>query len=266
VKNRYSRSSSTSSLESLADSINSHDSVSSASSLATSIPEEKTAFQRIYDLLSFFSDQYRELLTRALPKKVSRNFGTLFKKFGRDLEKAAKARDEKRTAKFIRSHARKLAEKLVESASLFQVYETRHDLPSRDDSDDPEDSEGENVEEAPDDFRDLEAFIMTSSAWVQLRLGIQSLLGRTYVERNTPSSGDPSIDVHQNDEAMSEDLPEAPRSSNGGEGDIPLQALSLESVGKRIWDLLMTEPPIPEGIIRVRWRCVSILPTLLAEI
>ncbi|KUJ13162.1 uncharacterized protein LY89DRAFT_753673 [Mollisia scopiformis] len=240
-------STSSSSLQSLADSITSLASVSPTSSLASSVPEAKTAFQRVFSLLRFFSEQYDELLTKASPEKVSRNLGTLFKKFARDLEKVATTGDEKHTAKFVRSHARKLAQGLVESSS----QETPRILrdPELDESDE---SQAENVQEDPDDFLDLEAFIMTSDAFQQLRLDIQLLLGHTYLEKSAANFDDHSSDVSLNNK---ETVLVALTSSKDGESSVPPRGWNLNSIGKYIWTLLVPEPPIPRGMTRVKWQC-----------
>jgi hypothetical protein len=56
---------------------------------------------------------YTEATLRTSSSKLSRNFGTLLKLFGVDIQAEASSTQEKRAGTFIRSRARSLAERVT---------------------------------------------------------------------------------------------------------------------------------------------------------
>ncbi|KAF8858277.1 hypothetical protein BDZ45DRAFT_743523 [Acephala macrosclerotiorum] len=258
---RLGRSSSIESLDSIPDSVFSIASGCSSTSSVSVANVAENAFQRVLGILKtdmFLADLYDELVTKYSSEKVSRNLGTLFKRFAVDLEKDASREDEIRIARFIRSRARRLAQNIVDSIlsrlSFSDSSIGEHSLlPNLKEL---EDFENDDAEEDTDDLRDLEIFIINPDAFRQLRLNIQSLLRY--------QSGS-----HDTNPSNPNELPSLNPFGKEAELRVARSLLSrsllpdawhlnrLNLFCKRFVDILSPEPPIPDGMSRVRWECVS---------
>jgi hypothetical protein len=272
TKGRYlSRSSSAESLQSLADSIFSIVSLSSASTP----PRTDNAFQRVLVILksdSVLKALYEELTTKTSAGKFNRNFGTLLKRFALKLEEEAKCWNEQRAAQFIRSRARMMAQKIAGSlypaerkAQPGNAGQAKGEISEdRDLGEEPEPHKGEitedsDLEEEPDDFAELEKFITNSTAFQRLRDNICEFLGLE------PSAKDATFAVGTC--TLLKELPFG-REDQVDISNIPtfyeqspcadvLNGWDLTSFIQQIRELLLPEQATPAGLLRVRWRCVS---------
>jgi hypothetical protein len=259
TKKRYPpRSYSVESLQSLVDSIFSLGSLSSASTA----PGTDDAFQRVLDILkadAILKDLYEELTAKTSVDKFNRNFGTLLKRFALDLEKEAKCWNEQRAAQFIRSRARIMAQKIADV-----VYPSGHESQKARsinfEQDKAEISDDSDMEEEPDEFVELEKFITSSTAFQKLRDNIRGFLGLEPSSRDEAFDLAPSILFSQLPFAEDNqvDMPDVPIFYEQYTLPSLRNSWYLPNFYQKIRDLLLPEPPIPEGLSRVRWKCVSL--------
>ena len=255
-------SSSIESLQSLVDSIFSTASLSSASTVHIT----ENAFQRV--LVIFKSDAilkvlYEKMSSKTSSGKFNRNFGTLLKRFGVDLEKEATCWDEQRAAQFIRSRARQIAQRIANAVYPTELESGKELLPGSNliDHEKVESSEESDVEEELDEFLELEKFITNSNAFQILHENIRGFLGL----RLEPEMMDAVLEL-----GPSQLLAELPFAEEG-QVDISDEAVYYELVASlqqwfwplinfthRLQNLLLSEPPIPDGMARVRWKCVGL--------
>jgi hypothetical protein len=201
---------------------------------------------------------YEELTAKTSVDKFNRNFGTLLKRFALDLEKEAKCWNEQRAAQFIRSRARIMAQKIADWVypSERESQKARHGTVKQDKGEISEDSD---LEEEPDEFMGLEIFITNSIAFQKLRDNIRLFLGLEpsskintfnfgssilftdfpFAEGNQFDTSDETI-YHEQDVARYHQRP-----------------WDLSNFRQKIRDLFLPEPPILEGLSRVKWKCVS---------
>jgi hypothetical protein len=260
MKSYPSRSSSVESLQSLVDSIFSTATFSSASTTS----DTNNAFQRLLVVLktdAALKQLYEELKTRTSAEKFKRNFGTLLKRFALDLEKEAKCWNEQRAAKFIRSRARVMAQKVADS--IYPSSDANWKIQwSAIEQDKAEISEDGDSDEEPDEFVDLEKFVTNSTAFQNLCSNIRGFLG------SEPSSKGDAIDIVPTNIELFAELPFAAQEYHcGGLGGSILCGQPAPPCIGRVWylpnflhkagDLLFAESPIPHGLSRVRWKCVS---------
>lgn len=112
-----------------------------------------------------------------------------------------------------------------------------------------ESSEDSETDEEPDEYVELENFVTTSRSFQELRDNIRGFLG---LELGKLLEELPFFDENQ--------LVEPGQAIDGGQ--------NVLSCGKPVWlmpkfhhkirDLLFSEPPIPNSLTRVRWKCVSL--------
>lgn len=245
---QVSRSSSVDSLKSLVDSIFSIASLSSTSTVA----DMNNAFQRV--LVVFRSDMilkglYDELISRSSADKFKRNFAILLKRFAVDLENEAQCWNEQQTAKFIRSRARKIAQRITDIMypSGLKIEEGRPcTFPAQIKADHSEDS---GTDDEPDEFLDLERFVTNSNAFQKLRDNIRSFVGLelSNLTAELPFAQQDHFEVSQEDIFFEHDSLSCPQSQ-----------WFLSNFAQNIRGRLLPEPPIPNGLSRVRWKCVSL--------
>ncbi|KAE9374270.1 hypothetical protein N431DRAFT_437737 [Stipitochalara longipes BDJ] len=244
-KQLYSRSSSVESLQSLADSIFSIASLSSASTVA----EANNAFQRVLAILkadATLKVLYADSIAKTSVDKFNRNLGRLLKRFALDLEGEAKCWNEQRAAQFIRSRARIIAQRVAGSVYPLE-RESQKIQPRTFEQDKAESSDDSDFEEEPDEFAELESFITNSSAFRKLHDNIRSFLGqeRSYkLFEELPFAGEDHI--YTLDEPVCYEQCSSPYSRN---------VWHLPNFSQKIRDILFPEPSIPDGMSRVRWQC-----------
>jgi hypothetical protein len=239
------------SLQSLVDSIFSLASLSSASTA----PGSDNAFQRVFAILqadAVLKDLYVELTARTSAVKFKRNFGILLKRFAVDLERESSCYNEQRTAKFIRSRARKIAQRIVDAmypsgSTIEGAYISMPLAQTK-----AESSEESETDEEPDEYLELEKFVTNSRSFEKLRDNIRGFLGLELNKLLAELPFVPFVDENQLVES---------------EGSISREQNAL-SCGKILWsmrnfhhkirDSVFPEPPITNGLTRVRWKYVSL--------
>ncbi len=255
-----SRSSSKESLQSLVDSIFSIASLSSASTT----PIADNAFQRVLVILKsdgILKALYEELTTKTSAAKFNRNFGTLLKRFAVDLEKEATCWNEQRTAQFVRSRARIFAQYISNSVYPFRNSHEPQRITVEKDKDKAESSEDSDFEE-PDEFQELEKFIINSNAFQTLRENIRGFLG---LEPSLPASHD--VVPERGAKTLLAELPFAKDEEHSFTDEIVCSMRDasqyqqspwpLTGFGQKLRNLLLPVKPIPNGMPRVWWQCVG---------
>jgi hypothetical protein len=252
-----SRSSSEESLQSLV-SIFSSATISSASTA----PNTNNAIQRVLAILKADADLkilYGNSITKTSVDKFNRNLGRLLKRFGVDLEAEAKCWDEHRAARFIRSRARFIAQKIVDSVypPKYEAYKVRAQIFEQDKAESSDDSD---FEEEPDEFAELETFITSSAAFCKLRDNIRGFLGLEPSQEHTV--------LEASSCKLLEELPfagedyvytiDGPVCYEQCPSPYLRNLWQMPSFSQKIRDFLFPEPPIAEGMSRVRWQCVSL--------
>lgn len=251
-----SRSSSSESLQSLVDSIFSMATFSSASTAAGA----DDAFQRVLTILrsdTVLGDLYCKLVTKTSSGKFNRNFGTLLKRFALDLEKEAKCWNEQRAAQFIRGRARKIAEKISESVYPSESWSTQ---PRIENAEGSGESDSDSDEE-PDEFQELEKFIIGSKAFQQLRVAFQTFLGLELSLTNiNPDQRTSRLFAEMPFAEESDQLLHAQTTQIRQNGRYyQRKPWSWTNFNQNLRDLIVPERPVPEGMSRVRWTCVGFL-------
>lgn len=236
------------SLQSLVDSIFSLGSLSSASTA----PGSDNAFQRVLAVLQTdaeLKDLYVELTARTSAIKFKRNLGILLKRFAADLEAESNCYDEQCTAKFIRSRARMIAQRIVDavypSGSTKERAQTSRSLAQPR----AESSGDSGTDEEPDEYLELEKFVTNSRSFEKLRDNIRGFLG---LELSKLLAELPFVDENQ--------LVESEQSISCGQNALSCGKTlwSMPNFHHKIRDSVFPEPPIPNGLTRVRWKCVSL--------
>lgn len=232
------------SLQSLVDSVFSLASLSSASTASGS----DNAFQRVLAVLqadAVLKDLYAALTARTSAVKFKRNLGILLKRFAVDLENESSCYDEQRTAKYIRSRARKLAQRIVDAVYPIERDQTSASLAQTR----AESSEDSRTNDEPDEYLELEKFVTNSRSFQQLRDNIRGVLG---LELSKLLAELPFAAENQ--------LVESEESINSGQNALSCakNVWSKRNFHDKIRDFLFPEPPIPNGLWRVRWKCVSL--------
>jgi hypothetical protein len=168
----------TSSLPSIADSVFSLASGSSMSSIVST----HGAGDRLATLLlenPILRPMYQEALAKVTLERLERNLRRMLKLFAFDLRKEAENPKQKNAARFVRSRARNSAHIICRSLNSEMPQPTASSLPVinitqeivEDASDNSSESDTQKVE--PQDLRELEAFIVTSSAFEALTLNLR---------------------------------------------------------------------------------------------
>lgn len=250
-----SRSSSSESLQSIVDSIFSTETFSSVSTA----PGSENAFQRVLRILradAFMKDLYKELMAKTSPEKFDRNFGTLVKRFAVDLEKEATCWNEQHAAQYIRSRARKIAQKFTQATfpSASESWRAQTNLMEHNEA---ESSDSSDLDGEPDGFQELEKFITNSKAFQRLRVNIQRFLGSepdSYDAMSITSGCDLLSLLPFAEESLSEGLVSPKQNPSGFRWNL----FSQDNFCQIIRGLFVSEPPIPDGMSRVRWKCVSL--------
>jgi hypothetical protein len=243
------------SLQSLVDSIFSLASLSSASTA----PGSDNAFQRVFAILqadAVLKDLYVELTARTSAVKFKRNFGILLKRFAVDLERESSCYNEQRTAKFIRSRARKIAQRIVDAMypSGSTIEGAHISMPLAQTK--AESSEDSETDEEPDEYLELERFVTNSRSFQNLRDNIRGFLG---LELSKLLAELPFVDEDR--------LAEFEESINSVQNPLSCGKFvwSMRNFHHKIRDFLFPEPPIPNGLNRVRWKCVSLRASEMNE-
>jgi hypothetical protein len=233
------------------------------------VAEANNAFQRVLAILKTddaLTGLYVDSITKTSVDKSNRNFGRLLKRFAVDLKGEAKCWNEQRAAHFIRSRARIIAQRVVDS-----VYPSKHGSQKIQyrsfEQDKAEFSDDSDFDEEPDEFAELETFITGSAAFCKLRDNIRTFLGLEPSQENAlleasscklleelPFAGEEY--VYTMDEPMCYKQCPSPYLRN---------LWQPPSFNQKIRDFLFPEPPIAEGMSRVRWQCVSLSTGLKEE-
>jgi hypothetical protein len=112
-----------------------------------------------------------------------------------------------------------------------------------------ESSEDSETDEEPDEYLELEKFVTNSRSFEKLRDNIRGFLG---LELSKLLAELPFVDENL--------LVESEESISCGQNALPCGKTlwSMRNLRHKIRDSVFPEPPIPHGLTRVRWKCVSL--------
>ena len=187
-------------------------------------------------------DLYVELTARTSAIKFKRNLGILLKRFAADLEAESNCYDEQCTAKFIRSRARMIAQRIVDA--VYPSGSTKERAQRSLAQPRAESSGDSGTDEEPDEYLELEKFVTNSRSFEKLRDNIRGFLG---LELSKLLAELPFVDENQLVESEEEESISCGKT-----------LWSMRNFHHKLRDLVFPEPPIPNGLTRVRWKCVSL--------
>jgi hypothetical protein len=85
---------------------------------ASSTPGSENVFQKVLAILkadAFMKELFKELTAKTSPGNINRNFATLIKRFTVELKNDATCWNEQRIAKFTRSRAKNIPQKITDA-------------------------------------------------------------------------------------------------------------------------------------------------------